>query len=318
MREWRTDERLDVGDGHEICVRSFGNPEGIPAVFLHGGPGSGVSEAQLGIFDPETCHVVAFDQRGAGLSRPRGSRDANTTQHLIGDMELIREHFAIDRWMVIGGSWGATLALAYAQKHPDRVVGLVLRAVFLGTRAELDWAFGSGLATFHPALHADFLAVLPDAERDRPLDAYLARILDPDPAVHAPAARAWHDTERVLSVLAPRTTRLGLDALRRTAGPAPVSPYMEAHYFAHDCFLADTPLLEGAERLRGIPGVLVQGRYDLLCPPRTAHALAARWPEARVREVEAAGHILEHGAIREAVSEEIAAMVARLRGSAGA
>lgn len=315
--DWLTDARMPVGDGHEICVRSFGTPGGVPAVFLHGGPGSGVNESHLGIFDPAACHVVAFDQRGAGLSRPKPGFDGNSTPALIADMERLREAFGFDAWLVVGGSWGATLALAYAQVHPDRVLGLVLRATFLGTRAELDRAFGPTLETFHPALHGDFLGLLPEDERDRPLEAYWRRILDPDPTVHRPFARAWHDTERILSQLAPGRDRLDPAALARTEGPMPSSPFMEAWYFSHDCFLAEAPILENAGRLAGIPGVMVQGRQDLLCPPVMAHALAARWPEARVRVVEAAGHGLEHAALRAAVTEEVAAMVARLRPEAG-
>lgn len=309
---WLTDEWIAVSDGHEICARSFGTPGAVPVVFLHGGPGSGVNESHLGLFDPATCHVVAFDQRGAGLSRPKRGLAANTTQALIADMELLRQRFGFDRWLVVGGSWGATLGLAYAQAHPDRVLGLVLRAVFLGTRAELDWAFGTVLQTFHPALHADFLSVLPEAERDRPLESYWARILDPDPAVHRPAARAWHDTERILSMLAPPSARLDFEAIRRTDGPLPNSPFLEAHYFVNDCFLAGAPILGTAGRLAGLPGMMVQGRQDLLCPPRMAHELAARWPDARVRVVEAAGHGLEHASLRAAVAEEVAAMIARV------
>ena len=310
---WLSDEILPVGDGHRICVRSFGTPGGLPAVFLHGGPGSGVSESHLGIFDPATCHVVAFDQRGSGLSRPRPGFDGNTTQALIADIELLRDRFGFPAWLVVGGSWGSTLGLAYAQAHPDRVLGLVLRATFLGTRAELERAFGSTLETFHPELHGDFLNLLPEAERALPLEAYWRRILDPDPAIHRPFARAWARTERILSQLAPGTSRLDPAAIVRAGGPVPASPYMEAWYFSHDSFLADTPILDGAARLAGIPGVMVQGRQDLLCPPLMAHRLAARWPDARVRVVEAAGHGLEHAALRAAVTEEVAAMAARLR-----
>ena len=310
--DWLSDEIVPVGEGHEICVRSFGRPGGVPAVFLHGGPGSGVSESHLGIFDPATCHVVAFDQRGAGLSRPKPGFAGNTTPALIADMETLRLRFGFEAWMVVGGSWGATLALAYAQAHPERVLGLVLRATFLGTRGELDRAFGTMLQIFHPALHGDFIGLLPEAERDRPLDAYWRRILDPDPEIHRPFARAWHDTERILSQLAPGRTRLDPAALARADGPLPASPFMEAWYFSHDCFLAGAPILDNAGRLAGIPGVMVQGRQDLLCPPLMACELAARWPEARVRVIEAAGHGLEHAPLRAAVTEEVAAMVARL------
>ena len=203
-----TTAMLPVGDGHEVYVESVGRADGIPAVYLHGGPGSGCQPDHRRLFDPERFHAVLFDQRGAGRSRPKGGREANTLPHLIADMEMIREKFSFPRWMVVGGSWGATLALAYAQAHPDRVSGIVLRATFLGTRAELEGAFLDALPRFHPDLGQDFLNVLPTEERAQPLDAYWRRILDPDPAVHGPAARAWQGTESILSEHAPGRTRL--------------------------------------------------------------------------------------------------------------
>lgn len=310
--EWLTDEAVPVGDGHELRVRTFGSPGRIPIAFLHGGPGSGVNDAHMAIFNPRRCHVVAFDQRGAGSSRPHRGREANTTQHLIADMELLRRRLGIGRWLLVGGSWGATLALAYAQEHPDRVLGLVLRATFLGTREELEWAFGTAMARFYPELHEEFLSLLPEEERADPLPGYWGRILHPDADVHLRFARAWHDAERILSQLAPARVRLDMDAICGRAAAAPATPFMEAHYFSNDCFLAERPLLESAARLEGIPGVLVQGRYDLLCPPATAQALRQAWPDARIRTVEAAGHALEHDGIRTAMTEEVAAMVASL------
>ncbi len=310
--EWLTEEAVQVGDGHELRVRTFGTPGRIPIAFLHGGPGSGVNGAHMAIFDPRSCHVVAFDQRGAGSSRPHRGREANTTQHLIADMELLRRRLGFGRWLLVGGSWGATLALAYAQQHPDRVLGLVLRATFLGTRAELEWAFGSVMRQFHPELHEEFLGLLPDEERADPLPAYWSRILHPDPDVHLRFAWAWHVAERTLSQLAPATARFNIHAIHGSAAPVPASPFMEAHYFSNDCFLAERPLLHGAWRLEGIPGVLVQGRYDLLCPPATARALQGAWPDARIRTVEAAGHALEHDGVRIALTEEVAGMVAQL------
>jgi proline iminopeptidase len=302
---------VPVGDGHELCVRSYGTPGRLPVVFLHGGPGSGVQTGHLRLFDQETCHLVAFDQRGAGRSRPERCRKANTTPHLVADLELIRERFGFAAWLVVGGSWGATLALSYAEANPERVLGLVLRAIFLGTRAELDWAFGTGLSMVHPRLHADFLGMLPEEERADPLPAYWRRILDPDAAVHRTFARAWHDTERILSQLAPAHDRLDPETLRAAEAPGPASPYMEAHYFANGCFL-DAPILERVGRLAGIPGSLVQGRHDLLCPPGTAYALAEAWADAKLRVVEGVGHGLEHPALFAAVETEVARMIARL------
>ena len=194
-----TSQLLPVGDDHEIYVESVGRADGIPAVYLHGGPGSGCQPDHRRLFDPERFYAILFDQRGAGRSRPKASRENNTLQHLIADMEKIREHFGIARWILVGGSWGATLALAYAQAHPERVSGIVLRATFLGTRQELKGAFLDALPRFYPDLSADFMSVLPPQDRVQPLEAYWRRILDASPEVHRPAARAWHDTERILS-----------------------------------------------------------------------------------------------------------------------
>src|ERR1700737_1577776 len=285
-----TSQLLPVGDSHEIYVETIGRADGIPAVYLHGGPGSGCQPDHRRLFDPERYHAVLFDQRGAGRSRPKGRREDNTLPHLIADMELIREKFGFRRWMIVGGSWGATLALAYAQAHPDRVSGIVLRATFLGTRAELEGAF---------------LEVLPGEERARPLDAYWRRILDPDPKVHGPAARAWHDTERILSEHAPGRIRLDLEQLNSPRA-LPATPFMEAHYFKNDCFMRPGQLLAEAGKLDRIPGLIVQGRYDLLCPPATSHALGAAWPDSEIRVVEAAGHSLFDRGVRDPVMRALA------------
>jgi len=300
-----TSQLLPVGDDHEIYVETVGRMDGIPAVYLHGGPGSGCQPDHRRLFDPERFHAVLFDQRGAGRSQPKGRREANTLPHLVADMEAIREKFGFERWIVVGGSWGATLALAYAQAHPDRVSGIVLRATFLGTRAELEGAFLEALPRFHPALNDDFLNLLPPEEHGEPLDAYWRRILDADPAVHGPFIRAWHDTEQILSQHTPRRGRLDLAALK-SSGALPSTPAMEAHYFQNDCFMKPNQLVAEAGKLAGIPGIIVQGRYDLLCPPATSHALAARWREAEIRFVEGAGHTLYDPGVRDAVMRAIA------------
>ncbi len=308
-----TSEMLAVGDGHHVHVESVGHVGGIPAVYLHGGPGSGCQPDHRRLFDPERFHAVLFDQRGAGRSRPKGLRDHNTLAHLIADMETIREKFSFSRWMVVGGSWGATLALAYAQAHPDRVSGIVLRATFLGTRDELDGAFLKALPRFYPALNDDFLELLPENERKQPLESYWRRILDTDATVHGPFARAWHDAERILSEVSPSRTRLDHTSLKST-GPLPATPFMEAHYFVNDCFMRPNQLLEGAGELKGIPGVIVQGRYDLLCPPATSHALAARWADADLRIVEGGGHTLYDPGVRNAVMRGIADVASKASG----
>jgi proline iminopeptidase len=308
-----TSQLLPVGDSHEIYVETVGRTDGIPTVYLHGGPGSGCQPDHRRLFDPERFHAVLFDQRGAGRSRPKGRREDNTLPHLIADMEIIREKFGITRWMIVGGSWGATLALAYAQAHPDRISGIVLRATFLGTRSELEAAFLDALPRFYPDLSKDFLKLLPVEERGQLLDAYWRRILDSDPAVHGPAARAWHDTERILSEHTSERVRLDLDALNSTRA-LPATPFMEAHYFQNDCFMKPNQLLAEAGRLEGIPGVIVQGRYDLLCPPATSHALNALWPASEVRFVEGAGHSLYDPGIRDAVMKAISDLASRITG----
>jgi len=285
---------LAVGDEHELYVEQVGNPEGVPAVVLHGGPGSGCNPGHRRLFDPQCFRVVLFDQRGVGKSRPKGSLAANTTQHLIADLECIRDALGIERWMLVGGSWGALLAIAYAEAYPERVSAIALRALFLGSAVETDWAFLRGPRIFRPELWRSFVARLPEAERRDPLAGYGRRLEDPDPAVHGPAARAWHDYERTLSVLTPGQS--DLPEADTTAGTTasktwlPNTPFFEWHYVKHGFFLAPEQLLRDAGRLEGIPGIVVQGRFDLLCPPRTAHALAARWPGCELRIVEGAGH----------------------------
>ena len=288
---------LDVGDGHQIYVEAVGT--GTPVLFLHGGPGSGFRPEQRGLFDPNRFRTHFFDQRGAGRSRPHGDLYANTTAHLVDDIEVIRVAKGIDRWIVVGGSWGATLALAYAQRHPEQVAALVLRAVFLGTRHELDWAFLEGPKVFRPELLNDFLSLLTPAEQADPLPAYWRRIVDPDPAIHAPARWAWHDTERVLSEVNPGKARV--EHRQEAYGPLPNTPLLEAHYFANDCFLEPDQLVRDTGRLADIPGVIIQGRFDLLCPPAGSDRLARNWPGAEIRIVEGAGHAMSEAGIREAM-----------------
>lgn len=294
---------LDVGDGHWIYAEEIGVRGGIPALFLHGGPGSGAQHSHRRLFDPARFHAVLFDQRGAGRSHPYLSTHANTTAHLVGDIERIRTHFGFERMLLVGGSWGSTLALAYAETYPERVSGLVLRAVFLGSDAEVDWAFRRAPAELRPDLYAGFVDALPEAERDDPLSAYVRRLTDPDPAVHAPAARRWFHFERVLSEFAPGANTFdGLDA---DQGRVPPTPIIEAHYIANHFFLAPGALLDGASRLQSIPGVIVQGRYDLLCPPRAAYEIARRWPACRLEIAARAGHTMTDPGVFDAMKRAV-------------
>ena len=302
--------QLVVDPPHVLYAEESGNRSGQPVVFLHGGPGSGAQAVQRQLFDPKRFRIIIFDQRGSGRSVPRGCLEANTTQHLIADMEIIRRHLGLESWAVVGGSWGALLAIAYAQAHPQRVNGVVVRALFLGSREEVDWAFRRGPATFYPELWRQFCEAFPESERADPLAACGARLLSGDTEVRTAAAWLWHDYERTLSVLRPASLelpRLG-DPTALDRRPLPNTPILEWHYLRHDCFLAPGQLLGQAERLHGIPGAIVQGRYDMLCPPKTAHQLCRLWPEASVCMVEASGHSASDPGTTEALLEAIAAL----------
>lgn len=300
---------LSVGDGHWLYVEQVGRPDGQPVLFLHGGPGSGAQHMHRSLFDPAIFNAVLFDQRGAGRSHPYLGRSANTTAHLVADIERIRTHLGIDTWFVAGGSWGSTLALAYAEQYPDRVRGLVLRAVFLGTKREVEWAFIDGPKQFRPELYDAFVDFLPPSERSDPLSAYVARLTNPDPAVHVPAVHVWHAYERALSELVPGPAILPTQLTG--SEHLPPTPLMEAHYIAHEFFLPEGVLLDNVARLEGIPGVIVQGRYDLLCPPAAAYALASRWPECRLQVIETAGHAATEAGVAAAMKEALGQLAGR-------
>ncbi|MEQ8825118.1 MAG: prolyl aminopeptidase [Filomicrobium sp.] len=301
---------LDVGDGHWIYVEEVGIKQGVPAIFLHGGPGSGSQHLHRNLFDPTRNHAILFDQRGAGRSHPYLDRNNNTTAHLVADIEKIREFYAVEKWIVTGGSWGSTLALAYAETHPERVAALFLRAVFLGTRNEVEWAFIEGPKRFRPELYRAFINALPEDERADPLNAYLLRINNPDPKVHAPAANVWNTYERALSVLQPG--QVEMPTLKNKPSRLPPTPLMEAHYIVNDFFFREDELLKGAERLNGIPGTIIQGRYDLLCPPTAAYAIADRWGTCRLQFVDNAGHAITEANVFDLLRQEIAQGTAEL------
>lgn len=294
---------LDVGEGHWIYAEEIGTRGGIPALFLHGGPGSGSQHGHRLLFEAARFHAVLFDQRGAGRSHPYLATHANTTQHLVADIERLRVHFGFEKMLIVGGSWGSTLALAYAQAHPERVAGLVMRAVFLGTDEEVDWAFRRAPQQLRPDLYESFVAALPEGERADPLNAYVARLRDPDPAVHGPAARRWFQFERVLSEFLPGEAVIAEGPA--DTGRIPPTPIVEAHYIANGFFLAPGQLLDGASRLGSIPGVIVQSRYDLLCPPRAAYEIARRWPGCRLEIVPAAGHSMNDPGVFDAVKRAV-------------
>jgi proline iminopeptidase len=277
---------LDTGDGHEVYWELVGNPAGTPAVFLHGGPGAGCSPAHRRLFDPARYNVLLFDQRGCGRSRPHASLDANTTWHLVDDMERLRGMAGVDRWVVFGGSWGSTLALAYGQAYAHRVSALILRGVFGVRRSELEWYYQSGASAFFPEKWARFLAPIPASERGDLMSAYHRRLTHPDEAVRLEAARAWSLWEGETITLLPNRAFSDSHADDRFAI---AFARIENHYFVHGAWLDDGQLVRGAAALTGIPGVIIQGRYDMACPPGTAHEVHQAWG-APLLMVEDAGH----------------------------
>jgi len=277
---------LTLDNIHTMYWEVSGNPAGIPVVFLHGGPGAGASPAHRRFFDPASYRIVVYDQRGAGRSLPLGEIQENTTLHLINDLELLRQHLRIDRWLVFGGSWGSTLALAYGEAHPERCLGFILRGIFLCRKPEIDW-FLYGLRNFFPEAWREFVAPLSIEERRDILSAYHQRLMNPDPAVHMPAARAWSTYEGSCSTLLPSPATVSYFAGDTVAlGLA----RMEAHYFKHNIFLPENSLLDNAHKLHNIPATIVQGRYDAVCPIVSADDLHHAWPQAEYLIIDDAGH----------------------------
>ncbi len=296
---------LEVGDGHRLYVEQCGNPNGIPVVVLHGGPGGGCSPAMRRYFDPEVYRIILFDQRGCGRSRPHASVENNTTWHLVRDIELIRTTLDIDRWVVFGGSWGATLGLVYAEAHPDCVAYLVLRGVFLMTKSELDWFYGGGAGRFWPDVWRRFTSMVPDEERDDLIKAYNKRLFSGDVIEETRFARAWAGWENALASI----------HSEGFVGESPAEyarafARLENHYFTHRGFLEeDGQILRDAGKLSGVPGTIVQGRYDMICPPVSAFALSEKWARADLRMIGLSGHALSEPRI----SAELVVVMDRFR-----
>jgi proline iminopeptidase len=271
---------------HTMYWEQSGNAKGLPVLFLHGGPGAGSSPAHRRLFDPSCYRIVIFDQRGAGRSMPLGEIRENTTLHLIEDIETLRKHLGIEQWLIFGGSWGSTLALAYGEAYPSRCLGFILRGIFLCRKREIEW-FLCGLRNIFPEAWNDFVAPLSPAERIDILAAYCQRLMNPNPTVHMPAARAWSTYEGSCSTLLPSpetvnyfsgdTVALGLAR-------------MEAHYFSHNIFLPENSLLDNINKLHSIPTTIVQGRYDAVCPIISADELHHAWPQAEYIIINDAGH----------------------------
>jgi proline iminopeptidase len=301
--------RLPLGGSHVMYWEQAGNPRGVPVLFLHGGPGAGAAAAHRRFFDPRFYRIVIFDQRGCGRSSPHGELTDNTTQHLVADVEALRRHLNVRRWVLFGGSWGSTLALAYGIRWPEHCAGFVLRGIFLGTRKEVSW-FLYGMATFFPEAWRSFAGLLPPPDRSELLANYHRRLTDPDPAVHMPAATAWSRYETVCSNLIPRLEEPM--AVFGSDSAALALARIEAHYFINDVFLEDGELLRNIHRVRHIPATLVQGRYDMVCPIVTADALAYAWPEAKYVIIPDAGHSAMEPGIRAALVRGTEAIKTRL------
>lgn len=279
--------KLRVSDLHTLWVEECGNPEGATVVFLHGGPGAGCEAYHRRFFDPRHYRIILFDQRGCGRSTPHAELRGNTTPNLVADIERIRMHLHIDTWLVFGGSWGSTLALAYAQEHPQRVTGLILRGIFLCRRRDIQWFYQEGASRVYPELWEKYERVIPQDERQDMVGAFYRRLTSRDPKVRGEAARAWSVWEGSTSNLVTQPAVLDHFAEEKTALSL---ARIECHYFMQDSFLRDNQLLEDAHKLKDIPGVIVHGRYDMVCPIEQAWALHRAWPEARLEVASRSGH----------------------------
>jgi proline iminopeptidase len=305
----RASGMLALDGRHTMHWEECGNPEGVPVLFIHGGPGGGSLPHHRRFYDPSFWRIVLYDQRGAGRSTPIADIVDNTTQHLVDDIERLRVHLRVERWLLFGGSWGSTLALVYAQAHPERVHGLVLRGVFLAARAEVEW-FIDGMRRFFPEAWREFTHFLPATERSDVLAHYYRRLTADDARIHGPAAVAWDRYESSCSTLLPKAA--GASRPEGDSGALAIAR-IEAHYFVHDSFLASDQILDGMARIRHLPCTIVQGRYDVICPPVSAASLARAWPGAEYVVVPDAGHsVREPGTTRELVAA-VQRMQARCR-----
>lgn len=290
---------LEVDGRHRLYYEQCGSRDQPAILFLHGGPGGGCGEVHRSFFDPGQWRIVLFDQRGSGRSRPYGDITDNTTEHLISDIEKLRTHLGVERWALFGGSWGSTLALAYAQAHPERVLGFVLRGVFLFRQQEVDW-FLSGMGKFYPEAERAFLSFLPKEEQSDPLRAYYLRLTHPDSSVNRAAARAWCAYEEACSRLVPPPS---------PGEPSLAMARIEAHYMVHKGFMEEGALLAGMDRIEHLPCRIVQGRYDIICPPVSAWDIKGLWPKAEMILVSEGGH----SALDPAIAEGLVLSAVKLR-----
>lgn len=291
---------LQVSAEHKLYIEECGNPDGVPVVFLHGGPGASCEPVHRRYFDPERYRIFLFDQRGCGKSRPHASLHNNTTQDLVADLEKIRQKLGLEQWVVFGGSWGSTLALAYAEEHPQRVLGLLLRGIFLCRQQDVDWFYQGGTARLFPDAWQDFLAPIPEQERGNLVQAYYARLTSDNELERMAAAKAWSLWEGRTATLRPdhsvidyfSNPHLALSIAR-----------IECHYFINNSFFSKNQLLDNAFKLKDIPGFIVHGRYDVICPVDQAFELHQRWPSSELKIVADAGHAVSEKGIARALIE---------------
>ncbi|MCL4108362.1 UNVERIFIED_CONTAM: hypothetical protein GTU68_065390 [Idotea baltica] len=301
---------LNVDETHEIYVEECGNPDGQAVVFLHGGPGAGCEPYHRQLFDPEKYRIILFDQRGCGRSKPHASLIDNTTQHLISDIEMIREKLVIRKWVVAGGSWGSTLALAYAQEHPERVDGLIVRGIFLATKKEVQWFYQEGASQIYPDYWQDFLQPIPEEERDDLVTAYHKRLTGDNEIARMGAAKAWALWEARTASLQPKNSLLNHFGDPKTALSV---ARIEAHYFFNDSFFGPDQLLNNMDRLKDIPGFIVHGRYDMICNMKQAFDLHNAWPGSELMVIQNAGHSASEPGISSALIKSSNHMLKILR-----
>lgn len=291
--------QIAVDEPHILYAEESGNPEGIPVIVCHGGPGLGCPPSYRSFFDPNQYRIILFDQRGAGQSTPHTCLKNNDTEHLIADMEVIREKLGIDKWVVFGGSWGSTLSLAYAQTHPDKTLGLIIRGIFLGTQKELDWMYaGKGLAKIYPDYHQEFLSHIPDNERGNIIDAYYKRLTTEDEITRMGAAKAWANWEGRCATL--KVDDAFMDDFTSPHTALSIAT-IEAHFFLNDAFLKRNTLLKDVDKIKHLPGIIVHGRYDMLCTLDNAWALHKAWPKSQLHIIREAGHAASEPGITDAL-----------------
>ena len=300
---------LPVDDIHSVYLEECGNPDGIPVLFVHGGPGSGCDPRNRCFFDPERYRIILFDQRGAGRSTPHAGLENNDTTALVEDMELIRDHLGIERWLLFGGSWGSTLSLLYAQAHPSRVLGMVLRGIFLARGRDIHWLYQEGASRLFPDYWEDFLRPIGEARRGNMIEAYHDLLTGDNELARMGAAKAWSGWEARCATLRPN-----MDVYEQFVDPhvALALARIECHYFLNDCFIEENQILEAMSTLEGIPGIIVHGRYDTVCTLDNAYELHRRWPESELHIVRDAGHVASEPGITDALVRATRRMAVRL------